>query len=365
MQVRLHPAFGFYTAIITATMEAPPVQYVRTEDGYDIAYTVCGEGLPFVFMPWPFSHRGLWWQTAFGRPVAQALADRFRLVQYDSRGQGMSTRGLPEYVSIDDYMLDLEAVVDRLVLDRFVLYGGPTFFHVAVRYALRHPERVAALVLGDVAWHLPGNTESSFESLARRDWDFFLHTIVSSLSLQGAPHELPYWRESITRDDWLRMSESARKANITDLLPRLKVPTLILQNRRLAHDEPVSAFAEFGQAAAALIPGAHLILFDGWASVWYSEGDEPPQAVLAMEDFLRGVPEHRAEPPAGPPPAGLTPREIEVLRLVVDGKTNREIAEMLFISERTVINHLSNIFTKTGAENRAAAAAFALRHGLA
>jgi DNA-binding CsgD family transcriptional regulator/pimeloyl-ACP methyl ester carboxylesterase len=347
-------------------MEPPPVQYVRTEDGFNIAYTVCGEGVPFVFMPWPFSHRGSWWQTAFGRPVAEALAQRFRLVQYDSRGQGMSTRGLPEDHDIDDYLFDLEAVVDRLVLDRFVLYGGPTFFHVAVRYALRHPERVAALVLGDVSWHLTGQSDSPFfDTLARRDWDFFLHTIVSSLSLTGAPPELPYWRDSIDQDDWLRMSESARKAKVTDLLPLLKVPTLILQNRRLADDEPVSRFAEFGQAAAALIPGARLILFDGWASIWYSEGNEPPQAVLAIEDFLRGLRAHLTEPPAGPPPAGLTPREIEVLRLVVDGKTNREIAEMLFISERTVINHLSNIFTKTGAENRAAATAFALRHGLA
>jgi two-component system response regulator DegU len=50
--------------------------------------------------------------------------------------------------------------------------------------------------------------------------------------------------------------------------------------------------------------------------------------------------------------------------LVAQGKTNREIAAELFISERTVINHLSHIFIKTGAENRAGAAAFAIRHGL-
>jgi DNA-binding CsgD family transcriptional regulator len=60
----------------------------------------------------------------------------------------------------------------------------------------------------------------------------------------------------------------------------------------------------------------------------------------------------------------LSPREIEVLRLVAAGKTNREIADALVISEHTVIRHLSNIFTKTGAENRAGAAAFGLRHRL-
>ncbi len=64
-------------------------------------------------------------------------------------------------------------------------------------------------------------------------------------------------------------------------------------------------------------------------------------------------------------PAGLSPREVEVLRLVTQGKSNREIAEELVISERTVANHLASIFNKTGVENRAAAAAFAIRHKLA
>ncbi len=66
-----------------------------------------------------------------------------------------------------------------------------------------------------------------------------------------------------------------------------------------------------------------------------------------------------------PFPAGLTEREVEVLRLVAQGKSNREIAEALVLSERTVINHLSHIFQKTDTDNRAAATAFALRHGIA
>jgi len=64
-------------------------------------------------------------------------------------------------------------------------------------------------------------------------------------------------------------------------------------------------------------------------------------------------------------PAGLSRREAEVLRLVVQGKSNREIAEALVISERTVANHLASIFSKTRVDNRAAATAFAIRHGLA
>ncbi len=64
-------------------------------------------------------------------------------------------------------------------------------------------------------------------------------------------------------------------------------------------------------------------------------------------------------------PAGLTAREIEVLRLVARGLTSGEIALELKISEKTVGHHLTHIFNKTSSENRAAAAAFAIGHGLA
>lgn len=63
-----------------------------------------------------------------------------------------------------------------------------------------------------------------------------------------------------------------------------------------------------------------------------------------------------------PPPAGLTGREAEVLRLVASGDTNRQIARALHLSERTVARHLSNIFTKVGVASRTAAAAFAYEH---
>jgi DNA-binding NarL/FixJ family response regulator len=64
-------------------------------------------------------------------------------------------------------------------------------------------------------------------------------------------------------------------------------------------------------------------------------------------------------------PAGLSQREVEVLRLVAAGKSNRQIAQALTLSEKTVANHLTHIFNKTGVDNRAAATAFAMRHNLA
>lgn len=64
------------------------------------------------------------------------------------------------------------------------------------------------------------------------------------------------------------------------------------------------------------------------------------------------------------PAAGLTAREIQVLRLVAAGKTNRAISDDLFISEKTVARHVSNIFTKLGLSSRSAATAFAYERNL-
>jgi DNA-binding NarL/FixJ family response regulator len=61
---------------------------------------------------------------------------------------------------------------------------------------------------------------------------------------------------------------------------------------------------------------------------------------------------------------GLSPRELEVLRHVAGGKTNRDIATELVLSERTVERHVSNIFAKLGVSTRTAAAAFAYEHEL-
>ena len=63
-------------------------------------------------------------------------------------------------------------------------------------------------------------------------------------------------------------------------------------------------------------------------------------------------------------PAGLTPREVEVLRVVAAGRTNREIAETLVLSEKTVARHLSNIFAKLDVSSRSAATAYAYEHNL-
>jgi DNA-binding CsgD family transcriptional regulator len=71
-----------------------------------------------------------------------------------------------------------------------------------------------------------------------------------------------------------------------------------------------------------------------------------------------------ARPAAGDRPGGLTLREVEVLRAVATGATNRAIAGQLFLSEKTVARHVANIFTKLDVTSRAAATAFAYEHEL-
>jgi DNA-binding NarL/FixJ family response regulator len=82
-----------------------------------------------------------------------------------------------------------------------------------------------------------------------------------------------------------------------------------------------------------------------------------------MVEAVLGAAGHRV-PRRREGPAGLTAREVEVLRLVARGLSNKEIAERLVISPKTVGKHVEHIYAKTDASSRAAAALFAMQHGL-
>jgi DNA-binding NarL/FixJ family response regulator len=69
--------------------------------------------------------------------------------------------------------------------------------------------------------------------------------------------------------------------------------------------------------------------------------------------------------PAGTDLSELTPREVDVLRLMAEGQSNREIARTLFVSEATVKTHVNRIFAKTGSRDRAQAIRYAYNHGYA
>ncbi|HEY3210082.1 MAG TPA: LuxR C-terminal-related transcriptional regulator [Actinomycetota bacterium] len=103
-------------------------------------------------------------------------------------------------------------------------------------------------------------------------------------------------------------------------------------------------------------------------------GDEDT-AAMELETALRALRQLGARPEvarveklsrgmASRMESGLTAREVEVLRLVAEGKSNRAIADKLVISEKTVARHVSNIYTKLGLSSRSAATAYAYEHDL-
>lgn len=102
----------------------------------------------------------------------------------------------------------------------------------------------------------------------------------------------------------------------------------------------------------------------GFEAAWDAGRQLSWEDVLAEDDAA--IAEFSAASSPNPDTThGLSPREVEVLRLLVDGRSNRVIGETLFLSERTIENHVMHILDKLGLETRTAAATYAVRHGLA
>ena len=156
--------------------------------------------------------------------------------------------------------------------------------------------------------------------------------------------------------------------DVLPILQQIQAPTLILH----ARDDAQVPF-EQGRQLAALIPGSRFVGLDGRNHLLLESEPAWRVALKEVRDFLNPVAERSdaataTEPvdarPPSPTPAGLTAREVEVLRLIAAGRSNRAIADELFITTNTVANHVKNILSKTASENRTEAAAFAVEHGL-
>ncbi len=97
--------------------------------------------------------------------------------------------------------------------------------------------------------------------------------------------------------------------------------------------------------------------------------DAVAEAILLLEDVRADPgPDRAAAQPTGSAaasPYGLTPRERDVLRLLAQGRSDKEIGRTLFISHRTVNRHVAGILTRLGVDSRTAAASLAVREGLA
>jgi pimeloyl-ACP methyl ester carboxylesterase/DNA-binding CsgD family transcriptional regulator len=330
-------------------MNLPPVNYVTTADGMNLAYTVTGRGKPLVMLPLALNHVQLSWR--YDQRITgwlDALTSRFRLVRYDGRGQGMSSRGLHPGLGLHDYYVDLETVVQQVVAGRFILLGYAWFSHVAIRYAAEHPERVDALILvspsvtGD-AWPL----EPSIGMVAF-SWDIFLRNFVPD----GSNHEavektLGYFRQTATPDDYQVLMGTFARSDVTRVLPGVRVPTLVIHPRDF-----LWVATQEVERVAALIPNARLVVIDGNMAF-----GEVGQAMPVIDDFLAAL---NAATDAKDDPGGLlSRRELDVLALVAQGLTNQQVADRLMISVNTVARHVASILSKTGARNRTEAALWA------
>jgi pimeloyl-ACP methyl ester carboxylesterase len=332
-------------------MDAQPIHYVTTPDGYSIAYSASGSGRPLVFLPTGLHHLQLVrrYDLRISEWLTQ-LASKFRLVQYDSRGQGMSTRHLPPDHSIEDLEIDLEAVVDELQLERFVLFGYFYKAHVAVRYAIKHPDRVEALVLASCSTSMQAWPLHSLVGLAEHNWEGMLHNWVPATFTPPQREELiNYFKAARNAQEWLISARAFSVSDIGHELSLLQTPTLVIHPRDFIWLPP-----EESMKVAAGIPNARFVLTDGLLPL----GDAS-HGLAAIERFLQDLQASNPQPhQAQPDDERLSHRQMTVLRLIAEGRTTREIAETLVLSERTVERHIAEIYLKIGARNRAEATAY-------
>jgi DNA-binding CsgD family transcriptional regulator/pimeloyl-ACP methyl ester carboxylesterase len=350
-------------------MNAPSVQYVTTSDGYDIAYTVSGEGRALVLAPGPLNHLGWMWRRPASREVLDQLSTLFHLVSYDGRGQGLSMRGLRDDLVLEDWALDLEAVVDAVGFDRFVLVHGGSSAYPSVSYAVKHPERVEALILESMPLFRRSTVPEALDEMADQNWELFLEaTARTSFPWDPASVGKEMMRQTWNQADWSIKARAWKGRSVETLLRQLKTPTLVLGHGIGKHGFAVGE--EEIRRVAALIPQARLLILDetqGGIYIGMESQDSSSAGPALVADFIQAIDARRPTEDVSREggTGGLSAREIEVLRLLAAGRSNQQIADELVISLNTVNRHVSNIYAKTGAANRAEAASYATRRGLA
>ncbi|HEU4758812.1 MAG TPA: adenylate/guanylate cyclase domain-containing protein [Dehalococcoidia bacterium] len=263
----------------------PRIQYAKTSDGVNIAFWSLGEGRPLVIMPPSVSasHLELEWQWPEWRRWYERLAQRRKLVRYDGRGGGLSDRDAVD-LSLDARLLDLEAVVDRLGLERFALLGAVNSGPTAVAYAARHPQRVSHLILWCTLARfldLPPAVQALAE-LVDKDWVLYTealaHHALGWSEADMARRFAAFVRECATPQTVQVVAEALRETDVTDLLPRVSSPTLVLHRRQIPFPLVDSA-----RGLASGIPNARLVLLEGTnAMLWV---DAEP-VLAAIDEFL-------------------------------------------------------------------------------
>jgi len=341
-----------------------PLKYTTTSDGYNIAYSVKGRGAPLVEMPCIF--HGDIAKTcdmpAF-RSLYDALAERFKLIRYDARGTGNSTRGIRSDHSMPATMVDLEAVVDAAGATSFVVLAHNWSCYTAMRFAEKYPERLKALIMVNPSPMRGDVLMPSWRDFYVNSWPTFIEAFIST-GTPGGDQMRDLLATSVTQADFIAIADGGVGHAIEDVIPSVTVPTLVLASRSYLNPLYMPAASE----VAAGVRNGRLLQFDGTknSDFMMTTDGSVPSGVEAILDFLDdlgvGEPEHHNGATTGS--AGLSSREVEILRLIAAGKRNREIAHDLVISDSTVAKHVSSILAKTEAGNRAEATTFAHTHHL-
>ena len=354
-------------------MEKRPTQrirYLRTTDGLDLAWAEAGAGPALLKASNWLTHLEYDWESPVWRHWIRFFSDHFRFLRYDERGCGMTDRDVGD-LSFERWVEDLEAVVAAAGLDEpFALLGMSQGAAVCVAYAAKHPERVSHLLLyGGYArgWSHRDDFggEREYEAiieLVRRGWgrdNPAFRQVFTSRFIPGGSNEQLEWfnelcRKTASPETAARLLETRARIDVSDLVGKVRAPTLVLH----ARDDAVTPIAE-GRFLASGIAGAQFVELDSANHVLLEHEPAWARFGQAVLEFL-GLEAAEGEAPAF---GSLSPREREVLVLITEGLGNAEIGERLSISEKTVRNHISNLFDKLGVWTRAQAIVFARDRG--
>jgi pimeloyl-ACP methyl ester carboxylesterase/DNA-binding CsgD family transcriptional regulator len=345
-------------------MGQPPkqtVRVVRTGDGVNVAWAAVGtsKGPTLVKASNWLTHLEYDWDSPVWRHWTQFLAQHFQYVRYDERGCGMSQWEVDD-VGPARWIEDLTAVIDAAApAGPVALLGISQGAAAAIQYAVAHPDRVSHLIFcGSYAQGVArrGDAEAirryeSILELMRQGWGgdnpVYRQLFTARFIPGGSPEQLRWWndlcRRTATGAMAARLLEARMQLDVVDLLPRVTTPTLVLH----ARGDEVVPFAQ-GQLIASSIPNARFVELDSANHVlletepaWQRFKDE----VLAFTGA--------GAPGEDPVFASLSQREREILTLLARGHTNLDIGRELFISEKTVRNHVTKIFEKLGVHSRA------------
>jgi pimeloyl-ACP methyl ester carboxylesterase/DNA-binding CsgD family transcriptional regulator len=348
------------------------IRLTKSADGTTIAWAEVGSGPALVKASNWLTHLEYDAESPVWRHWIRFFAANYHFVRYDERGCGMSERDVAE-LSLDRSTEDLAAVIAAAKpKPPFVLAGISQGGTAAIRYAVAHPEQVSHLVLyGTYVQGRAKQNDRQLEeatrariALTRTGWgqnNPVYRQLFTSRFIPGANDEQIRWfndlcRTTATAEMAARIMEFRLHVDDTEWLTRVAVPTLVLHGRG---DEAVAPAQS--RLLAERIPNATLVELDSRNHILLES--EPAWARFKQEvlAFTGRPAEGAGEGDAHL--ASLSPRERDILERMAQGHTNLEIGRQLFISEKTVRNHVTRIFEKLGVHSRAQAIVIALRHG--